>query len=383
MSIKDLAIFKLVVDKRTNVCYYDRTEHLFALRAVLMSKLKEVITTYNELSFSDRIAFYTTISNEIGLSADMQSFLIEKRLNGGNFCIYCNRTHVVKNGKRKDGTQRYLCRDCHRSFIPTSDSITSRTRKSVSVWASYLKCMTEKKTLRASSDECHISVATAFVWRHKILDALSELTDKAYLTGIVEADETFFNVSYKGNHKRSRRFSMPRRAHKRGNDVHAKGLSAEEVCVPCAINDAGISCCRPGKPGKISTKCINDIFSQKIAPGATLCTDRERAYLDLARRNGLKLIQMDADCRMVRKEGAAYGIQRVSAYHSRLKDFIRTFHGVSTKHLGNYISWHDLLSGDHRDRKEFVHQLWGQMLCARITRYGSDISDRSPLPSAA
>ena len=97
-----------------------------------MSELKDVITSYNSLSFSDRIVFYTTISNDIPLTDDIQSFLIETRLDG-NSCIYCNGMHVVKNGKRRDGTQRYLCRDCHRSFIPSSDSITSRTRKSVFV----------------------------------------------------------------------------------------------------------------------------------------------------------------------------------------------------------------------------------------------------------
>ena len=30
-----------------------------------MSQLKDVITSYNNLSFSDRIVFYTTISNDI------------------------------------------------------------------------------------------------------------------------------------------------------------------------------------------------------------------------------------------------------------------------------------------------------------------------------
>ena len=58
-------------------------------------------------------------------------------------------------------------------------------------------------------------MSTAFTWRHKILDTLRELTEKVYLTGIVEADETFFNVSFKGNHKRSHDFTMPRKAHTR------------------------------------------------------------------------------------------------------------------------------------------------------------------------
>ncbi len=316
-----------------------------------MSELKNVITSYNRLSFSDRIVFYTTISNDMQISENMQSFLVETRLDGGDSCIYCEGNHVVKNGKRKDGTQRYLCRDCHRSFIPSSDSITSRTRKSVSVWAAYLRCMLEQKTLRDTSEECHISMSTAFTWRHKILDALSELTEKTYLTGIVEADETFFNVSYKGNHKRSRHFLMPRKAHRRGNDVRSKGLSSEKVCVPCAVNDIGISFAKPGKLGKVSSECIKQVLGKRIAPHATLCTDKERAYLDIAVTNELKLIQMDTDCRTTQKDGRTYGIQRINAYHGRLKIFIRRVHGVSTKYLGNYIVWNDLISGNHRKPK--------------------------------
>ena len=348
-----------------------------------MSELKDVITSYNSLSFSDRIVFYTTISNDIPVSYDVQSFLIETRFEDGVSCIYCKGNHVVKNGKRKDGVQRFLCRDCRRSFIPSSGTITSRTRKSISIWAAYLKCMMDQKTLKQTSEECHISMSTAFTWRHKILDTLGELTEKTWLTGVVEADETFFNVSFKGNHKRSRDFSMPRKAHKRGNDVHAKGLSSEKVCVPSAISDAGISYAKPGKLGKISADCITNILGNKIAPHTILCTDKERAYLDMAAQNELKLIQTDTDCRMISINGKSYGIQRVNAYHSRLKLFIRGFHGVSTKHLGNYIVWNDLLSGNHRNRDAFFNQLWGQILCARITRFGYDIPRRPSLPVTA
>ena len=372
-----------MVDSRTIVRYNDNIEQMFFSEAAHMSELKDVITSYNSLSFSDRIVFYTTISNDVTISDDTQSFLIETRFEGECYCIYCEGKHVVKNGKRKDGVQRFLCRDCHRSFIASTDSITSRTRKSISVWAAYLKCMLDQKTLKQSSEECDISMSTAFTWRHKILDTLSELTEKTYLTGVVEADETFFNVSFKGNHKRSHDFTMPRKAHKRGNDVHVKGLSAEKVCVPCAVNDAGISYAKPGKLGKISSTCITDIFEKKIAPHAILCTDKECAYMNLAGLNDLSLIQMDTDCHTILKEGRSYGIQRINAYHYRLKLFIRRFHGVSTKHLGNYIVWNDLLSGNHRNKESFFDQLWGQILCARITRYGQDIPRRPYLPVAA
>ncbi len=348
-----------------------------------MSELKEVITSYHDLSFSDRIAFYTTVSNDITPSDDLQSFLIENRFGGSDHCIYCEGGHVVKNGKRKDGTQRYLCRDCHRSFISSSDSVFSRTRKSLVVWAAYLKCMMDQKTLADTSEECHISMSTAFTWRHKILDTLDKLTKKTYLTGTVEADETFFNVSYKGNHDRSRNFSMPRKAHKRGNDNHVKGLSSEKVCVPCAISDTGVSYSEPGKLGKVSTACIENILGNRIAPSCILCTDHEKAYIEFATSKGAELIQTDTDHRTISKRGCVYGIQRINAYHSRLKTFIQRFHGVSTKHLGNYLSWHVLLDSSHRNRNEFFTQLWGQLLCAQITIYGHDIPNRPFLPDTA
>ena len=156
---------------------------------MLETRLKEVITAYRNLSFCDRTAFYYSVSNDVDVSeSNLQVFLFKTRLKEGSCCIYCEGEHILKNGHRKDGTQRYVCRDCKRSFIPTSFSITSGTRKRPAVWAAYIRCMMDIKTLKETSEECGISVTTAFVWWHKILDALHELTDKVYLAGTVEAN---------------------------------------------------------------------------------------------------------------------------------------------------------------------------------------------------
>ncbi len=37
-----------------------------------MTELKDVITSYNNLQFSDRIVFYTTISNDINISEGLR-----------------------------------------------------------------------------------------------------------------------------------------------------------------------------------------------------------------------------------------------------------------------------------------------------------------------
>ena len=349
-----------------------------------MSALIEIISAYKRLSFTERVSFYTTVSNDIVVNEDnLQTFLVDNRITDSNACIYCGGEHVVRNGIRKDGVQRYLCRGCRKSFIPSSNSVISRTRKHLSVWVDYIKCMTERKTLQQTADVCHMSVSTAFVWRHKILDALSNLAESVYLTGTVEADETFFNVSYKGNHSKSRSFTMPRQAHKRGNDVHTKGLSSEKLCVPCAVCDSNIVYAKPGKPGKISSECISAVFEGKIDTHAVLCTDNEKAYIQFALQNNMCLIQTDSDRRVSNYNGASYGIQRINAYHSGLKGFIRGFHGVSSKHLGHYIVWNALLINNNRKREEFICQLLGQILDAHVTFFGRDISGRPPIPNVA
>ncbi|MBR2766388.1 MAG: IS1595 family transposase [Blautia sp.] len=341
--------------------------------------LKEVIIAYRKLSFSDQAAFYAMVPNDFCLTdGNLQSFLIETRISADHGCIYCGSSHVVKNGIRKDGTQRFLCRDCKKSFLPTSESVTSRTRKTLSVWASYLKCMLDKKTLREASEECGISMSTAFSWRHKILDALHEINGKVLLDGTVEADETFFDVSYKGNHKN---FELPREPHKRGHSVRTKGLSSEKVCVPCAVNDAGFSYARPGKTGKVSSDCIKKIFDGVIAPGAVLCTDNEKAYAGFASSQGIRLVQTDTDCRVTHRQGKAYGIQRINAWHSRLKGFLHRFRGVSTKYLENYLVWNDVLENSQRSREEVMELLLSQILTVRISLRNRDIPCRPPLPA--
>ena len=48
-----------------------------------MSELNDLITSYKNLPFSDRVVFYTTVSNDISVDGgDLQPFLIETRMTG-------------------------------------------------------------------------------------------------------------------------------------------------------------------------------------------------------------------------------------------------------------------------------------------------------------
>ena len=148
-----------------------------------------------------------------------------------------------RNGHRKDGTQRYVCKDCGKSFVIATNSIVSGTRKDLSVWEQYIDCMMNGLSIRKTAVACGIHRNTAFLWRHKILDALQNMADDVTLDGIIEADETFFAISYKGNHSKSKTIAMPRKAHKRGHSTHIRGLSKKRYVF--LVRLIGMACLSP------------------------------------------------------------------------------------------------------------------------------------------
>ena len=262
-----------------------------------MSAIKDILDKIDKLSPADQERLKTILfSKTFTKSISIEEFVTKERFANGRVCPVCGATHVVRNGKRKDGTQKYICKDCGKSFVITTNSIVSGTRKDLNVWIKYVDCMLNGFSVRKAAEECGIHRNTAFAWRHKILDALQNMANDVILDGIVEADETFFTISYKGNHKKSKKFTMPREPHKRGNSTHVRGLSSEKVCVPCAVNRSGMSIAKVSNTGRVSTKDLHEIYDGRIDPSATLVTDKMNSYVRFSNANGIELVQLKKIC---------------------------------------------------------------------------------------
>ena len=78
-----------------------------------------------------------------------------------------------------------------------------------------------------------------FFWRHKIIDAIRKFVGYGSLEGVIELDETYFALSYKGNHSKSSNFTMPRESRKRGKEINTRGISKEFACVLCGVDRLG------------------------------------------------------------------------------------------------------------------------------------------------
>ncbi|ELT8390277.1 IS1595-like element ISCco4 family transposase, partial [Campylobacter coli] len=252
-------------------------------------------------------------------------------------CPYCNSDKFVKNGKAKTH-QRYICKTCNKTFTDTNKTILFNTKKDIGIWYKYIDCLVNKYPLRKTAKICGISLPTAFVWRHKILDTLQTMMNETTLNGVVEADETFLTLSYKGNHKN---FKLPRKAKKRGTSATLRGLSKEQVCISCAINHNGLSISKVSNLGKPKLVNLLNVLANKIAKNSIFVTDSFRAYLKVASDLDLNHIRIPRN----KYTCGSFNIQTINNYHSKLKAMIvYNFKGVSTKYLNNYLVYHNFVN---------------------------------------
>ena len=335
-----------------------------------MTELNTLFQIFNNLSESEKKAFLKKIKGE-----NLPNLAKASNITNIYKCAHCNSANIVKNGTVR-GVQRYLCRDCHKTFTPKTNTILFKTHYSDAVWRKYINCMMNGMSIRKSAKACGINPDTAFKWRHKILDSLQTMHKNVKLNGVVEADETFFPLSFKGNHNKSN-FKLPRESHHRGKSNHKRGISSDQVCVPCAINLNGLSKSVITNLGKPTVKDLRKVFSRSIAENSVLVTDRNSAYNKIANEHNLQLVQIKSG----KGSKGTFNIAKINSYHCILKMFIiYNFKGVSTKYLNNYLIWNNIknyaLGSEEEKEQIFADFVFTNKFCEN----SHDVSKRKAIP---
>lgn len=260
--------------------------------------------------------------------------LIEKSPNNTT-CPDCHSENFVKNGKNR-GIQRLKCKDCGTTFGLRTNTVVHYSHKPLVLWERYIQLMFDGYSIRKIAKELKIANATAFYWRHKILSALKKIT-KSNLSGIVEADETYLALSFKGQ-----KSGLPRRARRRGRQTKKRGTSKDQVCVLTAIDRDKNNWMKPVCLGNLSKKYLEGDFANAIAKDAVLVTDNQASYPSFAAKR-----YMTHECLYSRQPPrGAYHLQNVNSLHWQLKRFMGRFNGVATKYLDNYLVFWQWRDGD-------------------------------------
>lgn len=302
---------------------------------------------------------------QIIISEQVAAFALARRSDAAiqsKTCPHCRETNVVLHGKDQNGRQRFRCRGCARTFNILTGTPMARARKPEK-WGRYLSCMTDHLSIR-NIIETGIGVnhRTAWRWRHRFLKAAAN-DNGAVLSGVIEADETFFVRSFKGDRGWTKgRPPENRAARPSGWGAVTNGISRQQVPVMTAVDNAGgvyeaILANRSG---------IAPSLVGRIAAGSVVCSDGQKNYVKAAvaagaehRRIFVQTVTPGATkatpAPTKRRQKGRLGLGRVNAHHGRLKVLINgRCRGVATMYLGSYLGWHRAMLRPNFDGKTFL-----------------------------
>jgi transposase-like protein len=296
---------------------------------------KHVYEDFYDLPKSEQLRLFQAIKDTLFPDpkddiTEMVGEIREVRFNSGLACIHCGSVRIKRNGKYRS-RQRYLCKDCGKTFNDLTASPISGTHYPHK-WLKYFHAMIDGVTLPKIAKELKIHISTAFYWRHKILNALRSL-GFIKLKGIIESDETYFLESYKGKKRITHR--KPR---KRGGSAKKRGISKEQISIVVAHDRNGNVISKMAGRGRITANEIDQVLNESIGDDVLLCTDSATNYKAFAKQKGIPHEVINVHKGIYVKKGV-YHIQHVNAYHQRLKKWMERFNGVATKYIDNYLFW--------------------------------------------
>ena len=120
-----------------------------------------------------------------------------------------------------------------------------------------------------------------------------------------------------------------------GGKASKRGLSDEQVPILFAADRSGTTTC--SVLPFVTADNVQNVLEPRIDKDIILVTDGNNIYPPCAKSLGIKHEALNLSAGE-RKRGA-FNIQKVNNRHSLFKDFLRSYRGVSSKYLGNYLRW--------------------------------------------
>lgn len=311
----------------------------------LSKSIKTSIANLSESELKEIIHIAQDMLGALISTSSIKETIKETRFSKGQECPRCYGKNINKNGKT-GGRQRYICKNCRRTFDEITLSPFSHSKISLDKWLKYCELLIMGESIRQCAEDIEVCVKTSFYMRHRILDVLNITLKQDVVDGIIEVDETYVRESFKGNHTRGSRFIMPREPRKRGKSKY-RGISHEQVCIESAIDRKGNLIIGAVGTGRITTEQIVNFFEGRIGSDVTMCTDSHKSYMSIVKDLPISIKQIPRGKRI----NGVYHIQHINSLHSTFKTWIRGFNGVATKYLNNYLSWFKFLQLSKKNKK--------------------------------
>lgn len=245
-------------------------------------------------------------------------------------CPCCGdaNAHFIKRG-HSGRKQRYQCKSCEKRFTFDAGKLTAYSHQTEEAWTTFIRDTLSLKSLDDCAANISVSHPTSFYMRHKLLSFLEEAFKRGeLLEGVIEADEAYVQESQKGI------LVTTRKPRKHGETATKRGLSNEHFCV-CVAADRNshivLRCVNRGNP---SAEDIEEALSARINESGIILCDGKRAYNKLIHAKKCEQVVLKSH----QDYNKAYHLNTVNGLHSRLKDMLYRYRGVSSKYLNRYLA---------------------------------------------
>ncbi len=270
-------------------------------------------------------------------------------------CPWCGSSSFIRKGHGRDGSRRWLCRECGRTFSARSRGLLAASRLDAATWGAFVESTLSGRSLRECARTCRVCLRTSWFMRMRLCEVM-ERSLLAFRTGPSvswQVDGACLDESLAGNRSRSAT-KMPRAPHRHGGAVHARGISSLKVCIVCDANDAGDGFCRLADRGRPTDEALMRAVGD-LGAGTWVATDAHQGYGRVL--PALGIAEHAATRTGLQKDGE---LGMVNALHQRLSIFLAGFHGVSTKWLDHCLPWFMWLEQARRSDADRLRMLSGQ-----------------------
>lgn len=253
-------------------------------------------------------------------------------------CPICGSVNIKKNGKDAYNQQRYLCKDCHRSFSENTGTLFFCSHFTKEQWLQFIDCEISGLKLEDEAYYMNTSITTCFYMRHKLYKAASQIIQNQRLSEEVEIDSQYLSINLKG----TKPHDMPRKSKERGKQSAYRGISHHKICVACAIDSHDhIMTNIVGLGAESFEKYMSVIY--RLDNVKTLISDSKQCFRQFS--NELKAHNEIVKTSPIKKNYLTENGQSLSSVNelmSEIENMIQRTHGFSTRYAQEYLDFNIL-----------------------------------------
>lgn len=225
-------------------------------------------------------------------------------------CPHCRSSNFIKYG-RYNNIPRFKCKDCLHTFSTKTNTPWYYSKKSFDQWQDFYYLLMNCKPLEYCAKTLKINIATAFYWRHKILNALKFNTEPDTLSNHVIMHHYFIKESFKGSK----------------NLIH-ESENREKLWVVMSYDSCDNSLMLPYSRRSWNKKQFVELVCLKIDPKTYISAYGNRYIQAYASTHNKKL----------KKPINAPAQKPFSHLIDIFNEILRRTHGIATKYLLEYFA---------------------------------------------